>query len=181
MDMTDGVATRETAATAGESHQDIVAGVHVRRGRELWTLGRRLGLSAEEADDAVQEALTRLLRELARGNRINEPEAWTFRVVYRLAMDEHRVRRRIGGVADRLRQRTPDTGPEVNLRLAVWDEVGHLPERQRAVLYLRYRSDFSFDQIAEILGIAAGTARYHASTGVARIRDSLAKADGEDR
>src|SRR4029079_10494961 len=90
-------------------------------------------------------------------------------------------RPRTGGVADRLRQRTPDTGPEVNLRLAVWDEVGHLPERQRAVLYLRYRSDFSFDQIAAILGIDAGTARYHASTGVAAIRDSLAKADGEDR
>lgn len=150
MDMTDGVATRKAEAAAGESDQDIVAAVHVRRGRELWTLGRRLGLSADEADDAVQEALTRLLRELARGNRINEPEAWAFRVVYRLAMDEHRVRRRLGLVADRLRQRTPDTGPEVNLRMAVWDEVGHLPERQRAVLYLRYRSDFSFGGLVAV-------------------------------
>src|SRR6185369_10317555 len=74
MEITDGVATREAAATAGESDQDIVAGVHVRRGRELWTLGRRLGLSADEADDAVQEALTRLLRELARGKQITDPE-----------------------------------------------------------------------------------------------------------
>jgi RNA polymerase sigma factor (sigma-70 family) len=181
MDMTDDVTARVTTAVVEATDPDVVAAVHMRRGRELWTLGRRLGLTPDEADDTVQEALTRLLRELGRGTRIHDPDAWTFRIVYRLAMDEHRLRRRIGGLTERLRQRAPDSGPDVTARMAVWAEVGHLPERQRAVLYLRYRSDFTFDQIAAVLGISAGAARNYASTGVARIRDSLARAEGEDR
>lgn len=156
--------------------------MHLRRGRELWTLARRLGLSAEEADDAVQEALARLWLEIRGGTSIRDPEAWTFRALYRLAMDAHRVRRRFWLLAERLAPRLGgEAVPDATVRLAVWDEVARLPDRQRAVLYLRYRSDFAFDDIAAILGITAGAARNYASTGVAHIRDALADAEGEGR
>jgi DNA-directed RNA polymerase specialized sigma24 family protein len=95
-------------------------------------------------------------------------------------MDQHRMRRRLGSLAERLRRQVPDAGLDQTARIAVWAEVGHLPERQRAVLYLRYRSDFSFDQIGTVLGISASAARSYASTGVARIRDVLAGAEGDD-
>jgi RNA polymerase sigma factor (sigma-70 family) len=179
MDVTEGIPRDDAKADVG-ADEELVAAVHIRRGRELWTLARRLGLSGDEADDAVQEALTRLWQELRRGAVIRDPEAWAFRLVYRLAMDRHRLTRRIGGLAERLRQRVPDVGADVTARIAVWAEVGHLPERQRAVLYLRYRSDLSFDQIGTVLGISASAARSYASTGVARIRDLLGSAEGED-
>jgi RNA polymerase sigma factor (sigma-70 family) len=180
MDLPEGSAAEGLLVADQETDQELVASIHVRRGRELWTLARRLGLSTEEADDAVQEALTRLWLQLRQGARIRDPEAWAFRLVYRLAMDQHRMRRRLGVLADRLRRQVPDAGPDATARIAVWAEVGHLPERQRAVLYLRYRSDFSFDQIGTVLGISASAARSYASTGVARIRDVLAGAEGDD-
>src|SRR5450756_958810 len=39
---------------------------------------------------------------------------------------------------------------------ALWQAVDGLPERQRAVLYLRYRADLPFDRIGLVLGITSG-------------------------
>jgi len=57
-------------------------------------------LTDEQAADAVQEALTRMWRELRGGAAIERPDAWAFRTVYRLAMDAHRWRRRLDRFAD---------------------------------------------------------------------------------
>src|SRR5256885_17002064 len=71
-----------------------VADVHDRRGRELFGLCRRLGLDEDEANDAVQEAFLRMWDQSSRGVLIVDPEAWAFRVAYRLPMEPHRVTRR---------------------------------------------------------------------------------------
>ena len=166
-------------ATAADP--DVVADVHIRRGRELWALGRSLGLTADEADDAVQEALTRLWRELRSGVAVLDADAWAFRIVYRLAMDEHRFRGRVERLVERLGGERRDQNDDTTMRIAVWDEVRRLPERQRAVLYLRYRSDMTFDQIGAVLAISPGAARSYASTGVAKIRNALAVAEGSEK
>jgi len=178
MDIVDSLADGIRATTADP---DVVADVHVRRGRELWALGRSLGLTADEADDVVQEALTRLWRELRSGVVVHDADGWAFRIVYRLAMDQHRLRRRVEGLLERLGGQRHDRADDRTVRIAVWDEVGRLPERQRAVLYLRYRSDMTFDQIGAVLAISPGAARNYASTGVARIRTALAVADGSEQ
>lgn len=48
-----------------------------------------------------------------------------------------------------------------------------LPERQREVLALRYYFDLSEQEIAETLGIAAGTVKTHAQRGLAALHDLL--------
>ena len=147
-----------------------VADVHDRRGRELFGLCRRLGLDEDEANDAVQEAFLRMWAESARGTVIVDPDAWAFRVTYRLAMDHHRLRRVVRSLVDRMS--TLGTRPEVDPidRLAVWAEVDRLPPRQRAVIYLRYRADLPFEAIATIMGITANGARNDASAATASLR-----------
>ena len=44
---------------------------------------------------------------------------------------------------------------------------------KRQVVYLRYRSDLSFDQIGEALGITASAARSHATQAMATLRRRL--------
>jgi RNA polymerase sigma factor (sigma-70 family) len=56
---------------------------------------------------------------------------------------------------------------------AVWQAVDRLPERQRAVLYLRYRADLPYERIGLALGITPGAARGHASTGLGTLRRRL--------
>jgi RNA polymerase sigma factor (sigma-70 family) len=61
----------------------------------------------------------------------------------------------------------------------VWGEVDRLPERQRAVLYLRYRADLTFDAIGGVLGITASAARSHASQAIRTLRLRLAGEEGQ--
>jgi RNA polymerase sigma-70 factor (ECF subfamily) len=158
--------------------------LYQRRAQQMFGLARRIGLGDEEASDAVQEAMVRLWRELDSGTEIADPDAWVFRVLYRLGMDSHRLSRRVAAVASRLgglggstaarRDGDPAQAIEVD---AVWQAVDRLPERQRAVLYLRYRADLPYERIGLALGITPSAARGHASTGLAALRRRLCVED----
>lgn len=140
----------------------------------LFGFVRRLGLSDAQADDAVQETFVRLLTEYRRGIVIANPRAWAFRSIYRLAMDEYRLVRRVRLLAGRLAFRSESAArPDVTDRIAVWTEVGRLPERQRQVIYLRYRADLAYEEIGQTLGITSSAARSHATQAVERLRAAL--------
>ena len=147
-----------------------VADVHDRRGRELFGLCRRLGLDDDESNDAVQEAFLRMWAESKRGTIIVDPDAWAFRVTYRLAMDHHRLGRGVRSLLDRMSAVGPRPELDPTDRLAVWAEVDRLPPRQRAVIYLRYRADLPFERIAAVMGITANGARNDASAATAALR-----------
>jgi RNA polymerase sigma factor (sigma-70 family) len=144
------------------------------RGNELWGLARHLGLSPEEADDAVQETLMRLWSALRDGTAIQRPDAWAFRSLYRLAMDRHRWHRRVRLLTERLGgQPARRPGVDHAERMAIWDAVEGLPERQRLAIYLRYRADLPYEEIGTILGIAAPSARSHVSHALDALRVEL--------
>jgi hypothetical protein len=102
-----GLATvTEVTGEGGEREiERVVSSLHERRGQDLYGLAIGLGLSHEDASDAVQEGLLRLWRELLAGVDIRDLDAWAFRTTYRLAIDQHRLRRRVAGLLPRL------TGP----------------------------------------------------------------------
>lgn len=148
----------------------------------MFGFARRLGLGDEEASDSVQETMLRLWRELDSGAQIADPDAWAFRTLYRLAIDSHRLRQRLRGLVDRIggglagatdgSHLDGDLGRRIETD-AVWQAVDRLPERQRAVLYLRYRADLPYDRIGLALGITPSAARGHASTGLGTLRQRL--------
>jgi RNA polymerase sigma factor (sigma-70 family) len=151
-----------------------VVSLQADRGAELWGLARHLNLEPEEADDAVQETLLRLWSALRDGQAIERPDAWAFRTLYRLAMDKHRWRRRVRALAERIGAQPGHTSPYDHAdRMAVWDAVESLPERQRLAIYLRYRADLPFEEIGQILGIAAPSARSHVSRALDALRAQL--------
>lgn len=154
-----------------------VAEVHERRGRDLFGLCRRLGLAEEEANDAVQETFLRMWTEVSRGVVIVDPEAWAFRVAYRLAMDHHRFGRAVRSLVDRLSAPRAGREPDPTDRIAVWDAVDRLPPRQRAVLYLRYRADLPYERIGTVMGISANGARNDASAAISALRRSFLRAE----
>jgi RNA polymerase sigma-70 factor (ECF subfamily) len=145
----------------------------------LFGFVRRLGLSDEQADDAVQEVFTRLLAEHRSGIVIANPRAWAYRSIYRLAMDHYRVRTRLRTVVVALGLRSQHQSADDTDRIAVWGEVDRLPLRQRQVVYLRYRSDLEFEEIGHALGITSSAARSHATQAMAALRTRLATTLGE--
>jgi RNA polymerase sigma-70 factor (ECF subfamily) len=152
----------------------MVTELHDAHGDALYDFARHLGLSDEQAADALQEAILRLWHELRRGIAIERPPAWLYRTVYRLAMQQHRFRHRVSLLLPRLAPRRTDyAGPEDSDRLSVWSAVDGLPPRQRHVLYLHYAADLTFEQIAGVIGISASASRTHASRGIATLRGQL--------
>jgi RNA polymerase sigma factor (sigma-70 family) len=171
-------ATDAAAARQRPLEAAAVADVHDRRGRELFGLCRRLGLDDDEANDAVQEAFLRMWAESERGTVIVDPEAWAFRVTYRLAMDHHRFDRLVRSLADRLSVVGARDELDPTDRLAVWAAVDRLPPRQRAVIYLRYRADLTYERIARVMGITANGARNDASAATATLRKRYLSEEG---
>lgn len=153
---------------------EMVTDLHDTHGAALYDFARHLGLSDEQAADALQEAILRLWHELRRGTVIERPPAWLYRTLYRLAMDQHRWRHRLALLLPRLAPHRNDyAGPESSDRRTIWEAVDGLPPRQRHVLYLHFVADLTFEQIAGVVGISASATRTHASRGIASLRERL--------
>jgi RNA polymerase sigma factor (sigma-70 family) len=172
--MPSAAATREIGAFASDA-SGVVASLQEADGQALFGFVRRLGLTDDQADDAVQEVFVRLMAQLEAGVAIVNARAWAYRSVYRIAIDQHRFQRRVASLRLRLVDRGRGSAPGYDMaeRIAVWTEVDRLPTRQRLVIYLRYRSDLTFEAIGETIGISASAARSHASQAMARLRIRL--------
>lgn len=172
-DMMDGSAATSVEALEW-SAPDTFEGIrdaYSRRAPQLWAFARRFGLSEEEAEDVVQEAFLRATRQIP-GSIVNL-DAWLFRVVNNLANDFHRrnaasVRWRATNA--RAMGDASDQESHFDDRVWLWAAVDRLPNRQRAVVYLRFRADFDFEVIAQILGISAGGARSNCARALESLR-----------
>ena len=137
---------------------------------------------ADEADDVVAEAIARCVPHLQRGTA-QDPVAYLVRSVVNVATSWRRRRAVQRRVFPLLRPAAPVPVEEhrVVARLAMVAALRGLPARQRAVLVLRYYEDFSEAEIAEALGISAGSVKTHASRGLAALRDLLDAAERSSR
>ena len=144
-------------------------------GSRLYGYAVHLGVDGPRADDLVQDALLRLWRELRRGVVVASPEPWLFRTVSRLAMDEHRLHRRVLRLMTSLGQRMTPTVMEVETteRAALWSAVDRLPPRQRQVLFLRFRADLTYEEVAHVMGITPAAVRSHSSQALVTLRARL--------
>jgi DNA-directed RNA polymerase specialized sigma24 family protein len=156
-------------AAADRADEGLLVELERREGQALFGFVRRLGLNDSEAQDVVQEVFLRLWRQLGTGRPMVNGKGWAYQTGYRLAMDQHRLRRRAGALVARLGG-GGGGGRDEDDRIAVWAEVDRLPARQREILYLRYRSDLTFEIIGEVLGITSSAARSHATQAMATLR-----------
>jgi RNA polymerase sigma-70 factor (ECF subfamily) len=164
--------------TSGEFER--VAREHKDRvhGHAAWLLRDR-----EEARDVAQEALVRLWQHRSDVDE-GASRGWLLRTVHNLCLDRHR-RRAVRGIVDRDPEEAhvedPDPGPERRALAAVMggaieQALACLGARDRAAVLLREVEGFSYDEIAEILGIPLGTLKASLHRSRERLRASLEKA-----
>jgi RNA polymerase sigma factor (sigma-70 family) len=127
-----------------------------------------------DADDAFQETFLAAMRAYPRLRRGSDVRAWLLTIAHRKAIDVHRGRvRRPAPVAD-AGERTTDDGGQAELPGdEQWDRVRGLPDRQRAVLTLRYAADLSHAEVARVLGCSEAASRRAAADGLATLRTEL--------
>lgn len=156
---------REQAAAAPSGFDAFV--------RERYAELRRLAflLTGEwtSADDAVQTALIRCER---RWGLIGEPQQYAYvRKAVLNATRTWRLRRRLHQPLSDL-DGVASVEADSDSRLTVLAALSRLPLAQRQVLVLRYYSGMSEAEIAEALGVSAGTVKSRASRGLAALRAS---------
>ena len=137
--------------------------------RRLWRLAYRMTGSAEDADDAVQEAFVRLLRDPPACSEA-ELGRWMVRVATHLAIDLLRRRKRRAYAGPWLPEpiERPDGAnddPEARYGLAESATYAFLVAlealgpRQRAALLLRDVLGYSAEEAAAVLATSAGSVR----------------------
>jgi RNA polymerase sigma-70 factor (sigma-E family) len=130
----------------------------------------------KEAEDLVQESFLRVARHWRRVATMEQPLAYTRRVLVNLAVGERQKRWRRRA---ELAWPAPDLGVDLSTletyaeREELLAALRQLPARQRAVLVLRYLHDFSEVQIAQALGCGTGTVKSTAARGLIHLRELL--------
>jgi len=126
-------------------------------------------VGAAEAEEVVQEAFERAMREPDFFDRVHEPLAWLRTVTSRLALG--RLRRR--QVLARLRLRPPSNVVEAWERADLAVALARLPGHERVAVVLRYFADASYEEIAETLGVASSSVGPLLTRARARLREAL--------
>ena len=153
---------------------------------KVYSVALRFAGQPAEAMDIAQDTFLKLFSSLADFQGRSRLETWIYRLVVNRCLDHRRRSRRWIPLGEALPQHaTRSTGDsladvlreESNGR--VQDAVDRLAPDLRIVVVLRYTEGMSYDQIAEVLGCAAGTVASRLHRAHKLLERSLSNLDGK--
>lgn len=153
------------------------------RGPSLLRLAYLLTGSSAEAEDVVQDALSRALPRWSRISSLEDPDAYVRRMVINGHTSWWRRFRKRESPVEVLPDRGAadgaglDEAARTDDRLLVWQACLRLPEDQRVAVVLRYWEQREYAEIAALTGVAEGTVRSRVSRGIAALRVDLGDRD----
>ena len=179
-----GAARRSSDASDRRAADDALTDLYAAHWVGLVRLAALLLRDRGRAEEVVQDAFIAAYPRLARLREEGTALAYLRRSVVngcRSGFRRHGVEERyltaVRGSADAPGRATGDSAETTALRhrddAALLDAVHRLPQRQREVVVLRYYSDLSEQQIADALGIAAGSVKAHAHRALTTLRTTL--------
>ena len=160
---------------AGEQH--LYAEMVDKYKSYAYTIAQKILQNRPEAEEATQDAFIKAFHHLAGFNREAKFSTWLYRIVFNTAISYKRKRRQqfqsientfieYRGEAEGMLEKT-DRKKYLNLALE------KLNEADRTALTLFYLQEFSLEEIAEITGMQANTAKVRIHRARQRLVDEL--------
>jgi RNA polymerase sigma-70 factor (sigma-E family) len=120
------------------------------------------------AEDLVQTALT---KAWFAWRRIEDPEAYVRRIMVTTSTSWWRRRWTRETPTEEPLAQSGQTEPESPVEgQDLWDAIGRLPRRQRAVVVLRYVEDRTESDTADLMGCSVGTVKSQCAKALAKLR-----------
>ncbi|MEV6165413.1 SigE family RNA polymerase sigma factor [Streptomyces sp. NPDC052052] len=145
------------------------------RGPVLLRTARSLTASPSDAEDLLQTALTKTYAAWERIEDHRALDGYVRRTLVNTRTSQWRKRRIDEFACEELPEPESSAGPDPAeqqvLHDAMWRAVLKLPDRQRAMVVLRYYEDLSEAQTAEVLGVSVGTVKSAVSRALGRLRE----------
>jgi RNA polymerase sigma-70 factor (ECF subfamily) len=155
-----GLAQPDRAVTA---LQDQVAQLFEEAREDVYRYLLMLGVHPPQAQEAAQEAFLRLYASMKKGEVIENPRAWVFRVAHNLGLRIRQKQSSQQPFDPEIESQMAAPGQNAEERLLERERtlrfhraVEGLSEQQRRCLYLRLEG-LRYPQIGSILGISAST------------------------
>jgi RNA polymerase sigma-70 factor (sigma-E family) len=140
-----------------------------------------LGCSPTEAEDIVQTTLVRCYSGWAKVQSADVPDAYVYRILVNCLAKSRRRSWWAESPTERLPDRlVHDPADAVAERASLFAALNELSASHRAVVVLRYFADLSERQVADALGIPAGTVKSRLSRGLEQLGQHLGEADADE-
>jgi len=138
----------------------------------LWRHARRLTDSDDATWDVLQEAFLAIARDIRKLESEGAFGVWAYRIVGHKSRDWLRRHIRRREREERYAAQTqPDEGEELlPATAALREALGELAEADRTLLTLRFTDGFSMDELAQMLGVPAGTVKSRLHFAKQRLR-----------
>ncbi|WP_406004211.1 SigE family RNA polymerase sigma factor [Streptomyces sp. NBC_00987] len=145
------------------------------RGPVLLRAARSLTANPSDAEDLLQTALTKTYVAWERIEDHRALDGYVRRALLNTRTSQWRKRKVDEFACDELPEQeaapAPDPAEQQTLHDAMWRAVLKLPDRQRAMVVLRYYEDLSEAQTAEVLGVSVGTVKSAVSRALGKLRE----------
>lgn len=150
------------ACLAARGERRAFAEIFERYGNDLYRFCLGVLREPQDAQDAVQNTMIRVMRALPGESREMRLKPWLYRIAHNEAVELRRRERPTEQFIPNMDDGRPTTfeQAERDERLkTLLDDVADLPERQRAVLAMRELNGLGFGEIAAALGTSPGAVR----------------------
>ena len=165
------------ARRAAGGHQRAFAAIFERYHQDLFRYCAAILGNAEDAHDAVQNTMLKVLRALPGEERELKLKPWLYRIAHNEAIDMIRARRDAVPIDAELLSGSdgPAEAVEARGRLRqLISDIAELPASQRGALVMREMSGLSYEQIGGALQTSAAVARqttYEARLGLRQMSE----------
>ncbi|MBK4217584.1 RNA polymerase sigma factor [Paracoccus caeni] len=135
------------------------------------------------ADDLVQDTIVKAWTNMDKFQAGTNLRAWLFTILRNTFYSARRKTKREVSDTDGIHAARQATRPEHDGRLAMRDfreAFRQLPDEQREALILVGASGFSYEEAAEMTGVAIGTVKSRANRGRRKLAELMHMEDGEE-
>lgn len=161
---------------AQRGDEEAFASLAVAVGDRLHAVSHRILRDVDLAEDATQQALLTIWRDLPQLRDPTRFDAWSYRLLVRACYAEAR-RTRLWAPNLRILPADEPAGPDATRRVIERDQLERgfrrLSIEHRAVVVLHHYLDMPLEEVAETLGIPLGTVRSRLLHAVRGLRAAL--------